>query len=184
MHYVGTLAAMRCPAENCVPDLRIVALSILLGVVIAAVALRLAFRVRDEKHVTRRKIVSMLVMGGAIPTMHYTGMWAATFHSSGKALDFTGALSVSSIRIVAISVSALFVLAAAIASSFFDRRSSLQRDSFRIGRERESYFQMMAEALPEILWSADLDGAHDYFNNRTFEYNRLCLRANAGRRLV
>ena len=80
MHYVG-MAAMRCSAVI-VYDPLIVALSILLAVIVSFVAVRLAFRVRDEKHLTRRKIISTLVMGSAIPLMHYTGMWAASFFPS------------------------------------------------------------------------------------------------------
>jgi NO-binding membrane sensor protein with MHYT domain len=80
MHYVG-MAAVRCSAVI-VYDPPVVALSIVLAVIVSFVALRLAFRVRDEKHLTRRKIISTLVMGSAIPLMHYTGMWAASFRPS------------------------------------------------------------------------------------------------------
>src|SRR5882757_6218030 len=55
MHYIG-MAATRCSAVI-VYDYRIVALSIGLAIVISLVALRLAFLVRDEKWVSRRKIV-------------------------------------------------------------------------------------------------------------------------------
>jgi len=40
-------------------------------------------------------------------------------------------------------------------------------------RERELYFQTMAEALPEIIWTADPDGADDYFNKKCFDYTGL-----------
>ena len=80
MHYIG-MAAMRCAAVI-VYDRTIVALSIGLAIVISLVALKLSFRVRDEKRTSRRKIISALVMGSAILLMHYTGMWAATFQRS------------------------------------------------------------------------------------------------------
>ena len=77
MHYIG-MAAIRCSAII-VYDTRIIRLSIAVAIIVSFVALRLAFGVRDERRVTQRKIISTLVMGSAIPLMHYTGMWAASF---------------------------------------------------------------------------------------------------------
>ncbi len=37
-------------------------------------------------------------------------------------------------------------------------------------RQRELYFQTMAESTPEIIWTADVDGADDYFNQKCFDY--------------
>jgi diguanylate cyclase (GGDEF)-like protein/PAS domain S-box-containing protein len=37
-------------------------------------------------------------------------------------------------------------------------------------RQRELYFQTMAESTPEIIWTADVDGADDYFNQKCFAY--------------
>jgi NO-binding membrane sensor protein with MHYT domain len=85
MHYIG-MAGMRCSAVI-VYDPKIVALSLVLAISISLAALRLAFRLREEKRTTRRKIAAALVMGSAISLMHYTGMWAATFRASGVSPD-------------------------------------------------------------------------------------------------
>src|SRR5260370_13362652 len=71
MHYIG-MAAMRMPATvRYSPAL--VTLSVALAIVISLVALILTFRVREETNkVSLGKIVSALVMGSAIPVMHYT----------------------------------------------------------------------------------------------------------------
>ena len=122
MHYVG-MAAMRCAAVI-VYDFRIAALSIGLAVVISLVALHLASQVRDEKQTSWRKIISALVMGSAIPLMHYTGMWAATFRSSSAAVDLTHGVGVSMIGIEAIS-----------ACSFWGRPGGL-RSRYRSMRRR------------------------------------------------
>src|ERR1700690_2961880 len=74
MHYIG-MAAMRMSARVTY-NRPIVVPSIVLAVVISVVALILAFRIRDEKRATPRKIASALIMGSAIPVMHYTGMLA------------------------------------------------------------------------------------------------------------
>ncbi len=168
MHYIG-MAAMRCAAVI-VYDFRIVALSIVLAVVISLVALKLTFRVRDEKRPSRRKIISALVMGSAIPLMHYTGMWAARFHASVGAPDLANTIGTSSLGAAAISASSFFVLGGAIASSFFDRFMALQKVDLDVARGRELYFRTMAEAVPEIIWTATADGADDYFNQRCFDY--------------
>jgi diguanylate cyclase (GGDEF)-like protein/PAS domain S-box-containing protein len=40
-------------------------------------------------------------------------------------------------------------------------------------REHELYFKTMAEAVPEIIWTADVNGMDDYFNQRCFDYTGL-----------
>jgi diguanylate cyclase (GGDEF)-like protein/PAS domain S-box-containing protein len=180
MHYVG-MAAMRLAAVI-VYDHRIVALSVALAVMISLIALHLAFRVREEKVLSSRKIISALVMGSAIPLMHYTGMWAATFRPSTFAPDLTRSISISMIGLGSISVSTLVVLGAVIASSFFDRQLALQKSAVDTARERELYFHTMAEAIPEIIWTADPSGADDFFNQKCFEYTGLTFEQMQGSR--
>jgi diguanylate cyclase (GGDEF)-like protein/PAS domain S-box-containing protein len=171
MHYIG-MGAMRCSAVI-VYNGKIVALSIVLAVAISVVALRLAFGLRDEKEVSRRKVLSALVMGSAIPLMHYTGMWAATFHSSATAPDLSRAVGVSTFGMVLITECSLFAMAGAVVCSFFDRILAQQRGHISTAREREQYFQTMAEAVPEIVWTADPKGDDDFFNQKCFDYTGL-----------
>ena len=178
MHYIG-MAAMRCAAVISY-DVRIVVLSIVLAVVISLVALVLAFRAREDSGLSRRKVLSALVMGSAIPLMHYTGMWAASFQSSGVAPNLSYSIGVSTIGVLAISASTLLVLAGVIASSFFDRLIDAQRSSLNASREREFYFRTIAEAVPEIIWTAEPDGEDDYFNGRCYEYTGLTLEQMRG----
>ena len=85
MHYIG-MAAMWVDAVVR-SDPWLVAASILLAIVISLVALMLTFRVRDERKTSPRKLISAVVMGSAIPVMHYTGMWAASFfHWTGPSI--------------------------------------------------------------------------------------------------
>jgi len=73
MHYIGT-AAMRLPAM-CKYSLAIVTLPVVLAFVISLVALLLTFQFRGETTSwSWLKIISALVMGAAIPVIHYTGM--------------------------------------------------------------------------------------------------------------
>jgi len=40
-------------------------------------------------------------------------------------------------------------------------------------RKSERRFRTMAESMPQIVWSANADGVHDYFNSRWFEFTGL-----------
>ncbi len=110
MHYVG-MEAMRLPAI-CTYSPSIVALSVLLAIVISLVALWITFHLRsDAKAWSKKKLISALVMGAAIPVMHYTGMAAVTFTpSTAHFHDLSHAVSVSSLGTVAIIVATLLLL--------------------------------------------------------------------------
>jgi diguanylate cyclase (GGDEF)-like protein/PAS domain S-box-containing protein len=178
MHYIG-MAAMR-GMEVTTYDFRVVGLSIALAVVIAFAALKLAFRVRGEVHTSARKVMSAVVMGSAIPMMHYTGMWAASFHPSTNAVDLTRSIGVSAIGIAAIAGSSIFILTGAILASFFDRYLTLHKGDLQAARESELYFHTMAEAVPEIIWTADADGRDDFFNQKCLEYTGLTSQQMSG----
>jgi diguanylate cyclase (GGDEF)-like protein/PAS domain S-box-containing protein len=76
---------------------------------------------------------------------------------------------------VAISTSTFLVLAGAIASSFLERYMALHKSDLNLALERELYFQTMAEAVPEIIWTADPNGEDDFFNRKCFDYSGLTL---------
>ncbi|HEV2914689.1 MAG TPA: ATP-binding protein [Pyrinomonadaceae bacterium] len=40
-------------------------------------------------------------------------------------------------------------------------------------RESEAQYRSLADAMPQIVWTADADGAFDYYNQRWFEYTGL-----------
>ena len=125
MHYTG-MAAMRLPAMHHY-DSRLVALSVALAIVISLVALILTFLSRDEvKAGSWRKFGSAVVMGVAVPVMHYTGMAAASFTSAPLIGDISLAVGISSVGVVGISSVSLMVLAFAILTSLIDRRFSSQ----------------------------------------------------------
>ena len=126
MHYIG-MAAMRLPAM-CRFSSGIVTISVVLAIVISLVALSLAFYFRGE---TRsggwRKVLSALVMGAAVPAMHYTGMAAASFTPSiSGAGDLSHALNISSLGTMGIIVVTFMVLGLTILTSLIDRRFSAQ----------------------------------------------------------
>ena len=126
MHYIG-MDAMRLSAM-CHFSPRIVAISVILAIVISLVALWLTFYFRGE---TRsggwRKALSAVVMGAAIPVMHYTGMAAASFTPTLSANgSLSHALSISSLGTTGLVVVTFMVLGLTLLTSLADRRFSAQ----------------------------------------------------------
>jgi len=168
MHYIG-MAALRVAARVSYNPWLVLA-SILVAVTISLVALLLTFRVREEKRTTWRKIVSALAMGSAIPVMHYTGMWAASFTPSGSLLDHSHAASISSMGIAAIAVSSLLALTLVVVTAFLDRLLSAQKTVAEAAEKGEKYFRTMADAIPQIIWTALPNGQFDFYNGRWSDY--------------
>ncbi len=82
-------------------------------------------------------------------------------------------------RLVAVSIAlamfasyAVLDLAGRVTSArgFFGRLLGSHGGDLNTAQERELYFQTMAEAVPEILWTADPSGGDDFFNRRCFDY--------------
>ena len=145
MHYIG-MAAMRLQAI-CHYSPAIVALSVLLAFVISLVALWLTFHFRGEPISWGwRKIVSALVMGAAIPVMHYTGMAAASFAPSTLVHgDLSHALSISSLSIASVIVVTFMVLGLSLLTSLVDRRFSAQALELEASERR--HHQILESAL-------------------------------------
>src|SRR5258705_2208940 len=125
MHYIG-MAAMRL-AAICHYNSFLVVLSVVFAVLISLDALWITFHVRDEKAATGwRKIAGAVVMGAAIPVMHYTGMAAAHFTASGMPVDLSRAISISTLGTAGIVAATLLVLGLALLTSSVDRRFAAQ----------------------------------------------------------
>jgi two-component system, sensor histidine kinase and response regulator len=123
MHYTG-MAAMRLPAM-CYFSYALVSLSVVLAILISLVALFLTFYFRNKvKEKWPLKIASAVLMGSAIPVMHYTGMAAAGFRYTGQTPDLAHAISVSTLGITGITIVTFMVLGLAVLTAMIDRRFS------------------------------------------------------------
>jgi two-component system sensor histidine kinase/response regulator len=154
MHYTG-MAAMRLTAlwRFSVP---LVTLSVVVAVVISFVALSLAFRLRHErKYSLLLKSISALVMGAAIPTMHYVGMAAVSFSSSTVVPDLSHAVSVSWLGTAGIALVTMMVLGIAVLTSVADRRFSAQAMELESSTER--YRTLFERSLAGV-YRTTLDG--------------------------
>ena len=125
MHYIG-MAAMRLPAI-CHFNAFLVVLSVVFAVLISLAALWITFHFRDEKTgIGREKLAGAVVMGAAIPVMHYTGMAAASFTPSGMPADLSHAVSISTLGTAGIAAVTFIVLGLALLTSWVDRRFAVQ----------------------------------------------------------
>ncbi len=125
MHYIG-MAAMRLPAI-CQFNSFLVVLSVMLAVLISLAALWITFHFRDEKTgIGWEKLAGAVVMGAAIPVMHYTGMAAASFTLAGMPADLSHAVSISTLGTAGIAAVTFIVLGLAMLTSWVDRRFAAQ----------------------------------------------------------
>ncbi|PYU30389.1 MAG: diguanylate cyclase [Acidobacteria bacterium] len=145
MHYIG-MAAMRLPAM-CHYSRGIVTISVLLAIVISLAALWLTFHFRGEtKSGGWRKALSAVVMGAAVPVMHYTGMAAASFTPSlPTTANLSHALSISSLGMAGIIIVTFMVLGLTVLTSLVDRGFSAQALELESSEERSR--QILETAL-------------------------------------
>ncbi len=150
MHYTG-MVAMEVPGDLAF-SLPIVALSVLIAVTAATVALWLTTRQND----VWQKAVAAGVMGIAVAGMHYTGMAAATFTEEmhGAAMARPSGVGFEQNNL------ALYVAGATFAILFLGMFASAV-DQQRVGRDlhaSEERFRAAAEAVGDIIWTTDGSG--------------------------
>ena len=142
MHYVG-MHAMRL-AAMCVYSGRVVALSVFLGIIISFVAIRLAFAVREQTSPWGwRKLRNGLLMGLAIPVVHYVGMAGVDFVPATVInADLKHAINISDLSLVSIVLGTLLILLTVFVVAAVDRRFSLRVMELQLIQER---FLLMEE---------------------------------------
>ena len=126
MHYIG-MAAMRMPMELRYSPPAVV-VSVVIAVAISAAALRLTFDLKSgEAGWSSKKAGSVLLMGLAIPTMHYLGM-AAAHEAAGPGrfspVDLRHAIALSQLSTVMVIQVPILGLALALILAGWDRRVS------------------------------------------------------------
>ncbi len=160
MHYIG-MEAMRLPAM-CHYNLRLVSLSVVLAILISFVALLVTFATReDTTSVSWRKSGCAVLMGLAIPVMHYVGMAAVTFVPMQEdPASLEHAIGMSSLGLAGIGVVTACLLGFVCVSAWLDRRLSLhsmelqiaeQRYHIELERERARNAELSNKAKSEFL---------------------------------
>jgi len=125
MHYTG-MAAMRLSAMHNW-DMTFVIASVGIAVAVSLAALVLTFLFREEKQGVLLKIACSLVMGGAIPAMHYTAMAAVSYTPMHEPPDLTNAIDISGLANAAIIIVTFVMLG--VVFLFRWRETSAQRNT-------------------------------------------------------
>lgn len=148
MHYIG-MDAMRLSARMVyVPSLVVLSVVIAVGDSYVALKLGAAFR-RNIEAWNVQQMWAALLMGCAIPAMHYVGMAAAQFIPTQTMQgSLEHAVKVSNVALVGIVIVSLVVLLTAIASSMMNRALSLRDEELIHSRAHlQNIFENMAEGI-------------------------------------
>src|SRR5205807_1500998 len=118
-----------------------------------------------------------VLMGTAIPVMHYTGMAAASFTPSSMPSDLSRAISISTLGTIGIAAVTWIVLGLALLTSWLDRRFAAQKLELQEEKlQRSEAYLAEAQRLShtgsfgwkpstgEIIWSEE--------SFRIFQYDR------------
>lgn len=168
MHYIG-MEAMRLPAM-CHYSAGLVAWSVILAIVISLIALWLTFQMRNERSSRWWKLASAILMGAAIPVMHYTGMAAVTLVPTAPTESLSHSVEISTLGTFVIACFTLVILSLTILTALIDRRFSAQAidiqrsmDDAVAARERaekanqalresEAQFRSLVEGAPDAIF--------------------------------
>ncbi len=150
MHYTG-MAAMRLAAMHHYAR-GLWVLSIVLAVVTSFVGLQLISYSRDEDRGWFVKLAIAVVMGLAIPVMHYTGMAAVSFRSTGVAPSLSQSVNISALATSAILVVTFVVLGFVVITSLIDRRLSAQQS---ILDDERKMLRALIDNIPDFMYVKD-----------------------------
>src|SRR6267143_860917 len=121
MHYIGMLAfILPIPVAYHWPT---VLLSLFAAILASVIALYVVSR---RKMGASRAVAGSVLMGAGIPVMHYTGMAAASFTSSGLPADLSNAVSISTLGTAGIAAVTFIVLGLALLTAWVDRQFAAQ----------------------------------------------------------
>lgn len=151
MHYTG-IAAMT-GSLDCVFNVWLVSLSVILAVGLSYLALKLASTVHtDFGQWTWSKLRASSLMGMAIVVMHYVGMSAATFVWTGRQEPINRrAIGVSSLALTGIVAVTLIILGLTILTSSIDRRMYWQSGELQRNQNQlKAIFENMTEGIVVI----------------------------------
>ena len=152
MHYTG-MAAMRLSAMHHYHH-GLWTLSGILAIVVSLAALWLTFHFREEKSERLLKIISSVIMGLAIPVMHYTGMAAVTFMPADQTPDLSNALDISVLGNSAVILATLVILGTVVLTSLVDRRFSAQARELAMSEHR---YELLFESNPQPTFVFELE---------------------------
>ncbi|MEO8735048.1 MAG: diguanylate cyclase [Edaphobacter sp.] len=173
MHYMG-ISAMRSTAMHHY-NLKLVALSLVVAIVFSWMALWISFFLRNY-HVQQEwlRIGGAVLMGSGIAAMHYTAMAAVTFTPGEMLYSPIGTVRVSTLGIVAVALTTIFVLFGALLTAFYDRvmYQTLQNSHDRLATAQAALLKSelaLREANTQLKDLSIRDGLTGVYNRRYFD---------------
>jgi PAS domain S-box-containing protein len=162
MHYTG-MVSMQLPGTVSY-YWPLVAGSVVVAVIVSFTALWRAFRLREPAvgAWSWNKLGSALLMGAAIPSMHYTAMAAVSFEVSGPTRLFP-IVSIPSMTLgaTAIVLSTFMVLGLAITTSLLDRRYSDQAVALQASATHyQKFLRQVIDTNPHLIFVKDWEGRY------------------------
>ncbi|WP_408019794.1 MHYT domain-containing protein [Scytonema tolypothrichoides] len=167
MHYLG-MVGMKVSGATMHYNPWLVALSVGIAIAASGASLWLAFRFRNPSKtgLNRLKFSSALVMGIAISSMHYTGMWATHFIQVPELLLAIPEPSSNVGLAIQIGIGSFLILMTALLTSFFDSRYAAQlvwQKALQESAERE---KALTKAILRMRQTLDIQSI---FNTTTSE---------------
>jgi PAS domain S-box-containing protein len=162
MHYIGMVSMQL--SGTVVYRWPLVIVSVGVAITVAFMALWRAFRLREPggRGWSWNKLGSALLMGAAIPCMHYTAMAAVSFKVTGTEMLFHSvSIPAMTLGATAIVLSTFMILGLAITTSLLDRRYSDQAVALQASATHyQKFLRQVIDTNPHIIFVKDWDGVY------------------------
>jgi diguanylate cyclase (GGDEF)-like protein/PAS domain S-box-containing protein len=116
-----------------------------------------------------RSAMASVVVGIAVMALPYAALRAVRFHPADVEVASADTFARSFANLALLAGIAFFVLSAMVLITTLHRVLSSQEEMFERARERESFFNNLAEAIPGIVWIANATGQTSYINKHWYE---------------
>lgn len=159
-------------------------LAVILGgcaVVIFLLILLLVFAVLYRREAQfSRKLIGAVALGSAIAALPYLSMATVRFHPSNLAVDLRYTIGRSWLGVVSTAGTALLILTGTIIASILQGMIESEHAVSQAARDAELQFRTLAEAIPQIVWTAGPDGLTTYINRRWYEMTGTAVQGSLG----
>lgn len=126
------------------------------------------------------KLMASVIVGSAIASMLYLSMATVRFHPSNLAVDLRHTISRSWLGVASVSGTALLILTGTIIASILERMLESEQAISSAARDAELQFRTLAEAIPQIVWTAGRDGLTTYINRHWYELTGTAVEGSLG----
>ncbi len=127
--------------------------SIVLDILISLVGLLLISHARDENHDWTAKLAIVLVIGLAVPVVHYMSMSVVSFLPTGIAPQLEAAIAFRPLAATGTVVAALLILGSAVLAARTDRLRSVRKLSLH---DEYSMLRALIDNMPDFMYVKDI----------------------------